>query len=134
MEKMITKEFLNESNQNNVEDTLNGLSFVLHLVSDSAGWWDGLDGNKLAIPAKLALVHSELSEALEAHRKDMMDDKLTHRKGIEVELADALIRIFDIAGRLDLDLGGALVEKVAFNVERSDHKLENRAQENGKKY
>jgi len=66
----------------------------------------------------LALIHSEISEALEADRKDLMDDKLPHRKGLEVELADAAIRIFDMAGGLDLDLGGAIVEKLEFNRKR----------------
>lgn len=82
----------------------------------------------------LALVHSEISEALEGHRKNLMDDKLPHRKMFEVELADAIIRIFDIAGGLGLDLGGAYVEKMKYNAIRKDHKIEDRMGENGKKY
>ena len=46
----------------------------------------------------IALCISELSEALEGYRKDLMDDKLPHRKMAEVKLADALIRMFDLAG------------------------------------
>jgi NTP pyrophosphatase (non-canonical NTP hydrolase) len=53
---------------------------------------------------------------------------------IEVELADAVIRILDIAGGLKLDLGGALEEKFRYNQNRSDHKIENRKATNGKKY
>lgn len=82
----------------------------------------------------IALIHSELSEALEADRKNLMDDKLTHRHGLEVELADALIRIFDMAGGLGLDIGGAMVEKLVFNAQRADHKRENRIADGGKKY
>lgn len=82
----------------------------------------------------LALVHSEISEGLEGSRKNLMDDKLPHRSMFEVELADAVIRIFNIAGGLNLDLGGAFVEKMAFNAVREDHKLENRMREHGKKY
>jgi NTP pyrophosphatase (non-canonical NTP hydrolase) len=82
----------------------------------------------------IALIHSELSEALEADRKDLMDDKLPHRKGLEVELADAMIRIFDMAGGLQLDIGGALQEKLEYNKQRADHKAENRIKEGGKKY
>ena len=52
----------------------------------------------------------------------------------EVELADTLIRIFDIAGAYDLDLGGAIEEKRAFNKSREDHKLENRKKSTGKKF
>lgn len=82
----------------------------------------------------LMLTVSELSEAMEGHRKNLMDDKLPHRKMFEVELADAVIRIFDIAGGLGLDLGGAFVEKMAFNKMRKDHTLEARMGEHGKKY
>lgn len=82
----------------------------------------------------LCLVHSEISEALEGHRKNLQDDKLPHRKQIEVELADAIIRIFDIAQGLGLDLGGAYEEKMAYNAKREDHKIENRLKEGGKKY
>ena len=82
----------------------------------------------------LCLVHSEISEALEGHRKNLMDDKLPHRQQIEVELADAIIRIFDIAAGLNLDLGGAYVEKMEYNAHRDDHKIENRLKKDGKKY
>lgn len=81
----------------------------------------------------IALIHSEISEALEGVRKNCPDDKLPHRKMEEVELADALIRIFDYAGAHNLDLGGALVEKMAYNRSRADHKPENRRKEGGKK-
>lgn len=63
-----------------------------------------------------------------------MDDKLPHRKMFEVELADAIIRIFDIAAGLGLDLGGAYEEKMVFNANREDHKHENRLQPGGKAY
>ncbi len=82
----------------------------------------------------LCLVHSEISEAMEGARKNLMDDKLPHRKMIEVELADALIRIFDIAGAQGLDLGGAIAEKRDYNAVRKDHKLESRLADDGKKF
>jgi NTP pyrophosphatase (non-canonical NTP hydrolase) len=75
---------------------------------------------------KLALIHSEISEAMEADRKDLMDDKLLHRKGLEVELADAFIRICDMAGGLNMDLGGAIIEKLEYN--------RNRPHKHGKNY
>lgn len=86
------------------------------------------------VPEMLCLVHSEISEALEGYRKDLMDDHLPTRKMIEVELADAIIRIFDIAAGLNLDLGGAYVEKMAYNATRADHKHENRIKEGGKRF
>ncbi len=82
----------------------------------------------------LCLVHSEISEAMEGHRKNLNDDKLPHRKMIEVELADAVIRILDICAGLDLDIEGAYQEKMAYNSKRQDHSVEARKLHNGKKY
>jgi NTP pyrophosphatase (non-canonical NTP hydrolase) len=78
------------------------------------GFWD----KERNVGELIALMHSELSEALEAHRKDLADDKLPHRSGLEVELADCVIRILDAAGGLGLDLGGAVEEKLAYNAGR----------------
>lgn len=117
-----------------------------HGASAMAGWWSGKEFNPLAevrmgtrigkalVAEKLCLVHSEVSEAMEGHRKGLMDDKLPHRLMIEVELADAMIRIADLAGALELDLGGAIAEKMAFNAVRPDHKLEARQASGGKSY
>ena len=66
--------------------------------------------------------------------KDLMDDHLPHRKMMEVELADAMIRICDLAGGKGYDLGGAIAEKLAYNAQRADHKIENRIKDGGKKY
>ena len=52
----------------------------------------------------------------------------------EVELADAVIRIFDLAGAYNMDLGGAIVEKMAFNAFRPDHQAAARAAVSGKSY
>lgn len=60
------------------------------------GWWDDPDRD---IVQTLQLVNTEIAEATEADRKNAMDDHLPHRKGVEVELADALIRLLDLAGR-----------------------------------
>jgi len=77
---------------------------------------------------------SELAEAMEGHRKDLPDDKLPHRSMFEVELADCLIRIFDLAGGYGLDLGGAFEEKMAYNATRRDHSIAARLETGGKKY
>ena len=53
---------------------------------------------------------------------------------VEVELADAVIRILDLSGKLDLDLMGAIKEKMEYNSTRADHKRENRNKEGGKKF
>lgn len=108
-----------------------------HGAAKAAGWWTDLETGDFKDRNNgemIALMHSELSEALEADRKDLMDDHIPTRHGLEVELADTLIRIFDFAGARGLDIGGAYVEKRGYNDKRADHKPENRAKSNGKKY
>ena len=115
--------------------TLNDFADSTHLANFK--WWcDPATGNAIErnVGEMLMLVTSELAEALEAHRKNLMDDHLPHRKGFEVEIADALIRLFDIAGGMHLDLDGAYTEKMEYNANRADHKPENRIKEGGKKY
>lgn len=82
----------------------------------------------------IALMHSELSEMLEGERKDLMDDKLPHRKMAEVEAVDVLIRVFDYAAAYGFDLQGAFDEKMAFNATREDHKHEARQIAGGKQF
>lgn len=118
-----------------------------HGAAKQAGWWTNIKtdlpiltyrphlvGEKLIIGEKLMLIVKEVADAMEGHRKNLNDDKLPHRKMIEVKLADAVIRIFDLAGALNLDLGGAIAKKMAFNATRDDHKLENRKAAGGKAY
>lgn len=105
-----------------------------------AGWWTNLETGELKpkanvteILAKMMLMVSELAEACEGARKGLMDDKLPHRPMMEVEFADAIIRILDTAGHEGLDVAGAIQEKLEFNAVRPDHKIENRLAEGGKK-
>jgi hypothetical protein len=114
---------------------LNALSAECHAANQH--WWhhpvtgERLERNKGEL---IALMHSELSECMEGERKDLMDDKLPHRKMAEVELADTLIRIFDYAGAYGYDLDGAVREKRAFNATRADHKTDARIAAGGKKW
>lgn len=126
------------------------LTNLCHNASFASGWWHvAVDGEQVnarqqvrlrtrfgvaLVNEKIALIHSETSEALEGFRKDRMDEHLPHRKSIEVELADAVIRIADLAGALELDLGGAIAEKMAYNAQRMDHKPEARAAIGGKAF
>ena len=66
-------------------------------------WWLDLHtGEPLRrnIGEMCCLIVSELVEAMEGHRKDLMDDKLPHRKMAEVELVDTIIRLMDMVGHL----------------------------------
>jgi len=115
---------------------INAMVSVIHEMNVQAGWYNDIyTGERLNrnIPEMMCLIHSEISEALEGYRKDLMDNHLPHRKMCEVELADTFIRLLDLAGYLEYDLGSAVLEKLAYNKNRADHKVENRKKENGKK-
>lgn len=119
-----------------LQDTCYGLA-------NNAGWWTDLETGEDVrnwpnkhldnwVSAKLMLIVTEVAEAMEGHRKGLKDDKLPHRGMLEVELADAVIRIMDLAGGLNMDVAGAIVEKLAYNMSREDHKIENRKAAGGK--
>ena len=71
------------------------------------------------IPKKLALVHSEVSEALEA-------DRTSDWQNFEEELADILIRVLDLTGNFDIDIETAIQQKMLKN--------ESRPHKHGKRY
>ena len=79
---------------------INELAKSIYQQNVEAGWWDNPDR---CIFECLQLVSTEIAEATEGERKNLMDDKLPHRKMGEVELADALIRILDIGGKMGWD-------------------------------
>lgn len=115
--------------------TLNDYAKECH--GNNYKWWHDLNTGARMERNKgelLALIHSEISEVLEGVRKNKQDDHLPHRKSEEVELADALIRIFDYAGAYGLDIEGAYIEKTAYNKVRADHSHEQRKLANGKKF
>ena len=78
------------------------------------GFWDG-ERNKGEM---IALMHSELSEALEALRKDANDDKIPQYLGEEAELADAAIRVMDYDAGFSLRIAEAIIDKLVFNAGR----------------
>lgn len=107
--------------------------------SYNAGWWHDIHTGECQVghknvPTLLMLIVSELGEAMEGHRKNLNDEHLPEFKSIEVELADAVIRIFDMAGGMNYRVAEAIVAKLEYNKNRADHKPENRAQQNGKAY
>ena len=113
--------------------TLNYYSTLCHQANIK--WWQHPETQEPIERDKgnlLMLMVSELAECMEGERKNLMDDKLPHRKMAEVELADALIRIFDYAGAYGYDLEGAFREKMEYNANRYDHTHEARVSEGGK--
>lgn len=123
----------------NVNEAAKVLQDACHGAAVESGWWGNEFQpdprlNRLCFSNKLCLIHSEISEALEGDRKSKMDEHLPHRQSREVELADAVIRCFDLAGAFGLDLGSAIAEKMVYNSRRADHKPENRNNDDGKKY
>lgn len=183
------------------EDYIRNLASRVYEQNKAVGWWDDPDRCKLTTAQ---LILTEVAEATEGARKNLMDDHLVDRVMEEVELADALIRVVDLGEHCGLlyeetdaaeqmgpelhankddpaglhfliscgavgfgvgflktdfaaqpnnlmysalidtiitvaemrgfDLRGAIEDKLVYNANRADHKRENRAQENGKKF
>lgn len=122
--------------QETLENDINNLVHVCFNNAREAGWHKEVapevEGYLKA--TQLMLMVSEIAEAMEGVRKDLKDEHLQNRPMVEVELADAIIRIADFSGRWGLDLGGAVVEKLEYNKKRADHKPENREKDGGKKF
>ena len=118
------------------------ISTALNLLAkefraDNETWWvNPATGEKLTRnrPEMMMLMVSEIAEAMEGFRKDLMDDKLPHRKMETVEFADLFIRLMDYVGEFCPDFGEAVVEKREFNRTRKDHTPEARLAEGGKKF
>ena len=101
-----------------IKEVIKALMKEAHETAKSKGWWN----ERRTFAEIVALIHSELSEALEEYRKfwfldyQKLDDKPL---GVTSELADVLIRIFDIAEKENLPLARILIEKMEYNKTRS---------------
>lgn len=106
---------------------LNEMAKVIYENNKEKGFWD----NERNVGETLMLIVTELAEALEAHRKNKMapptmsmpeiskeNFEQFYKDTYEDEIADALIRIFDLCGGTGIDLEWHVSQKVNYNKQR----------------
>lgn len=96
---------------------------LCHKTSHDCGWWNNserytdpnddkfdpmfppeIDPDRLNIPTKIALIHTEVREAHDYYLSGENDDHLPHLPGAAVELGDVTVRVGDTAGYLQIDM------------------------------
>lgn len=90
---------------------INDLVYSAFMTAKKKGFWESLELNHTVVLAKLALITSEIGEAVEATRKENFGN-------LSEELADICIRVFDLAGALQYDLEGEILSKMLINETR----------------
>jgi len=98
-------------------ETLREIQSAVHALAVEKGRW----GTERSIGESIALVHSELSEALEEAREGKFGIHFAASgkpEGFGVELADAVIRIMDIAEQEGIDMQNAIATKHQYNKTR----------------
>jgi len=122
-----------------IAEGFEALCHAAHGASVAAGWWTDLVTGQSTIgirnkPEMLMLMVSELAEAMEGLRKNLRDDKLPHRPWSKSSWPTASFALPTSLVPMATTWPGAIIEKMAFNAQREDHKIENRLKEGGKQF
>lgn len=102
---------------NDVKHAVNMLAVAAHDTAQKKGFYS----EPVNVPEKLALIHQEVSEALEALRSGdptKRDKHVPEYSEFEVELADIVIRVCDLAAYKNVPLGDVIVRKMLYNASR----------------